>query len=177
MYTEAFHRVLKYIYLKGTVNRRMDTCINVLLKYARDKAFERVMKYEKGKSTARIRTIQQRHMESEKLTLQQVHRVDEHKWKVQSASIHNQMYSVTEEDKICPYKCHLICSNCNVCIHMFSCSCTDALIHGTICKHIHLVIRAEGKNMTSCSTITNEKGSIPREIILKNVHINPNSAN
>ena len=84
----------------------MDTCINVLLKYARDKAFERVMKNEKGKSTARIRTIQQRHMESEKFTLQQVHRVDEHKWKVQSASIHNQMYSVTEEDKTCPYKCH-----------------------------------------------------------------------
>ena len=64
---------------------------------------------------------------------------------------------------------HLICSNCNVCIHMFSCSCTDVLIHGTICKHIHLVIRAEGKKMTPCSTITNEKGSIPREIILKNV--------
>ncbi len=31
MYAEAFHRVLKYVYLKGTVNKRMDSCIIALL--------------------------------------------------------------------------------------------------------------------------------------------------
>ena len=49
MYVEAFHHVLKYIYLKGTVNKRVDKCIHVLMKLARDKGFERLVKLEKGK--------------------------------------------------------------------------------------------------------------------------------
>ncbi len=44
MYVEAFHRLLKYSYLKGTVNR--DTCIHALLMYARDKAFDNLSKME-----------------------------------------------------------------------------------------------------------------------------------
>ena len=37
MYVEAFHKVLKYVYMKGRVNKRLDKCIFVLLKLARDK--------------------------------------------------------------------------------------------------------------------------------------------
>ena len=51
MYVESFHKVLKYIYLKGKINKRMDRCIYVLMKYCRDKAFNRILKLEKGKST------------------------------------------------------------------------------------------------------------------------------
>ncbi len=32
MYTESFHRVLKYVYMKGRVNKRMDAIINLLIK-------------------------------------------------------------------------------------------------------------------------------------------------
>ena len=39
MYVEAFHRVLKYIYLKGNVNRRVDISLHSLIKIARDKVF------------------------------------------------------------------------------------------------------------------------------------------
>ena len=53
MYVEAFHRVLKHIYMKGTINKRVDKCIHILMKYERDKAFERVVKLEKGKMTGR----------------------------------------------------------------------------------------------------------------------------
>ena len=35
MYVEAFHHVLKYTYLKGKVNKRVDKCIHALLKVAR----------------------------------------------------------------------------------------------------------------------------------------------
>lgn len=31
MYVEAFHRVLKYVYLKGKVNKRLDKCLGILL--------------------------------------------------------------------------------------------------------------------------------------------------
>ena len=40
MFVEAFHRVLKYDYLKGTVNRRLDTLVCILLRVAKDKAFD-----------------------------------------------------------------------------------------------------------------------------------------
>ena len=66
MYVEAFHHVLKYIYMKGKVNKRVDKCIHVL-KFARDKAFERLVKLEKGKVTARIHVIMARHLASQKL--------------------------------------------------------------------------------------------------------------
>lgn len=52
------------MYLKGTVNKRMDTCINTLLKYARDKIFDHLVKVEKGKSTSRLQAISTRHKTS-----------------------------------------------------------------------------------------------------------------
>uniref|UniRef100_A0A1X7UJ23 SWIM-type domain-containing protein n=1 Tax=Amphimedon queenslandica TaxID=400682 RepID=A0A1X7UJ23_AMPQE len=33
----------------------------------------------------------------------------------------------------------LRCHECNICTHMLSCNCMDAVMHFTICKHIHLV--------------------------------------
>ena len=57
MYVEAFHRTLKYTYLKGKVNKRMDKCLYMLLKFARDKGFERLVKLEKGKLTGWIKVI------------------------------------------------------------------------------------------------------------------------
>ena len=49
MHVEAFHHVLKYIYLNGKVNKRVDNCIHTLLKITRDKNFERIIKLTKGK--------------------------------------------------------------------------------------------------------------------------------
>ena len=44
---ESFHRVLKYCYQRAKVNKRMDKTIHLLLKYARDKSFDRLIKTEK----------------------------------------------------------------------------------------------------------------------------------
>ena len=73
MYVEYFHKVLKYIYFKGKTNKRVDKCIQVLLKYNRDKAFDpdkafdHFIKFEKGKQTGRIRVINKRHQSSKTL--------------------------------------------------------------------------------------------------------------
>ena len=48
-------------------------------------------------------------------------------------------YTVTMECELCQELCQLICKDCEVCIHMYSCTCLDFLINYTICKHIHLV--------------------------------------
>ena len=48
MYVESFHQLLKYVYMKGIINKRVDKCIRLLLKIARDKGFECLIKLEKG---------------------------------------------------------------------------------------------------------------------------------
>ena len=54
MFSESFHQVLKIVYLRHQHNRRIDYLIYILLKVARDKAFEQLQKTEKGKHTHRI---------------------------------------------------------------------------------------------------------------------------
>ena len=61
MFMEAFHRVVKIVYLHHKQNWRIDNLLTVLLKIARDKAFERFRKVETGKSTHRLCEIRKRH--------------------------------------------------------------------------------------------------------------------
>ena len=58
MHVENFHCLLKYVYMKGKVNKRMDKCIYILLKIARDKAFERIIKLEKGRYPAKYHALE-----------------------------------------------------------------------------------------------------------------------
>ena len=46
---------------------------------------------------------------------------------------------MTMECELCQELCQLICKDCEVCIHMYSCTCLDFLLNYTMCKHIHLV--------------------------------------
>lgn len=59
-------------------------------------------------------------------------------WTVGSENGH-QEYTVCLEQERCTQDCALECTQCNICLHMYSCACYDHLIHATICKHIHLV--------------------------------------
>ena len=64
MFCEAFHRVFKYKYLKGKVNRRVDKCLVNLLKFSRDKVFDRINKLTKGKNSAKLKRVHRSHLES-----------------------------------------------------------------------------------------------------------------
>lgn len=147
MYMESFHRTLKYVYMKGRINKRIDNLIHVLMKVSRDKAFERLCKLEKGKISGRLSTIRKRHRESEKMSFQSVTQNSNTEWSVQSAS-GKQEYTVLLENPRCPVECHLVCTQCAVCIHIYSCTCMDYIINHTMCKHIHLV----SSNRTGMST-------------------------
>ena len=68
MFVEAFHNTLKQVYMQGRVNRRVDKCLHVLLRLARDKAFDRLVKLEKGKNTSRLSVIHARHKASLELS-------------------------------------------------------------------------------------------------------------
>ena len=43
--------------------------------------------------------------------------------------------------------CSLRCSMCYACIHMYSCTCLDATLHSTVCKHIHLLCMQKPKEI------------------------------
>ena len=64
-------------------------------------------------------------------------------WLVDSQTNPGSTYTVTRENSECPFHCHIRCV-CRICIHMDSCTCSDALVHGTICKHIHLTVQSMG---------------------------------
>ena len=57
---QSCHRVLKIVYLEHKQNRRIDYLIYILLKIAREKAFEQMQKSHKGKVTQRICDISKR---------------------------------------------------------------------------------------------------------------------
>ena len=143
MNVESFHRILKYIYFKGKMNKRVDMCVYTLLKIARDKAFERLIKLEKGKPSLHTSAIRKRHQESLKMSFALIECQDINTWKVQSSSDPGTFYEVIKEETCySKEKCCLKCSDCNVCIHQFVCGCPDSLYRNTICKHIHLVARS-----------------------------------
>ena len=101
MYVEAFHRVFKRLYLKGKVNKRVDTCLVNLLKYARDMGFDRLIKMTKGKLTYRINMIGERHTHSLALPLESVDTIGDGKWKVLSEN-GKTYYEVTRSPVPCP---------------------------------------------------------------------------
>ena len=133
MYIESFHRILKYVYLKGRV---IDNLIYILMRLSRDKAFERLCKLEKGKVSGRLATIRKRHLASTKLPLHLVEQKEDSQWCVTSGD-HSQEYTILLENSGCPTNCQLLCKECAVCIHMFSCTWMDYVINHTICKHMH----------------------------------------
>ena len=147
MFVESFHRVLKYVYQKGKVNKRMDKTIHLLLKYARDKLFDRLVKIEKGKNTTRIQAISQRHKSSLALStdLVSIDSNENNVWNVKSGK-GEEVYQVKLEQAGCKYNCFMRCRTCSICIHQYSCTCMDSLLQVTICKHIHLTMRLLNKS-------------------------------
>ena len=119
MFVEAFHRVFKYKYLRGKSNRRLDNCLFHLLKYSRDKCFERIIKLAKGKSSKRINMIHGRHRQSLELSFNRISSTESSTvWKIQSSE-GAEKYSVEKIDEECDVReCMLRCHECKICCHV-----------------------------------------------------------
>ncbi|XP_071500312.1 uncharacterized protein [Diadema antillarum] len=76
MYVEAFHHSLKYIYMKGFANRRVDKCVSLLMEFVKDKTFDRLVKLQKGKKSRRVNDIDSRHRLSLRLRSEDVKEVE-----------------------------------------------------------------------------------------------------
>ena len=143
MFVEGFHRLLKIVYLDSKQNRRVDHLIHILLKIARDKIFERLLKTEKGKNTHRICEVRKRHEAASKMLEKGIkaEKESDSSWHVSAEKDAGKQYMVNVlQNETC--ECKVVCDVCNICPHQYTCTCIDASIHHTICKHAHLVFMA-----------------------------------
>lgn len=135
MHLESLHKTLKYEYLNGRHCTRLDKTIDALLRYTRDKKFERLIKLNRPKGTKKIKQIQKSHKEAEKCTIAIA----------PLQSTENRMWTagkyVIEEITTRPPCCPQSCKECNICVHNFYCTCVHNTIKFVICKHIHALIR------------------------------------
>ena len=140
---KSFHCVVKVHYKKQ--NCRIDQVIHVLLKISCDKVFERLQKTQKGKLSKLshcISEINKWHRTADKIVS-----ITGATWRIKPGEVDSQQtYTVEKLDDPCT--CKICCSSCDVCVHSYSCMCKDNLIHGTICKHIHLVKKSSTQPMS-----------------------------
>ena len=113
MFLEAFHRVLKIVYLHHKQNRRVDSLLVALIKIARNTAFERMRKLEMGKNSHRICEIMKRHQSANKLSPTSITPINNKKWKVNSQNVQDIHYVVETLGKSCD--CKVICHDCHNC--------------------------------------------------------------
>ena len=85
--------------------------------------------------------IRERHQSSLKLCAALVNETEQNSsWEVTSRD-RTSTYTVSLLNNTCPQQCEIRCYDCDICVHIYTCNCADALIRYTICKHIHLVAR------------------------------------
>lgn len=138
MRLEALHRVIKYCYLNGKQNKRIDKLISILLKLVRDKIFDRLIKLTNSE-TAFERETKTRHCTGAEIDGSAIQAAAKDQWLVKSQSA-DLFYTVTcDDNKSCDETCQLVCKDCRTCIHCWTCTCKDNVLRRHMCKHIHAV--------------------------------------
>lgn len=156
MHLEALHRVIKHVHMQGRRVKRMDKSLFALTKLMRRKMYDRILKLHKGKWTRHVSGIWTRHRRSTCLDNGLVHCVIPNRVYSVGANAYNSGYRVEAKDHL-PHSerlCPIQCSDCNICVHYFSCSCLDSGLRNTICKHVHLVMRAATPEISNIASTT-----------------------
>ncbi|GFQ80780.1 uncharacterized protein TNCT_333491 [Trichonephila clavata] len=148
---ESYHRDLKYNYLSGKVNKRLDFCLYKLMEFVKDKGCKRIVKLERGKISSKKKSIELRHAKSLNLDVSLIQKESNNSFIVKGSRSN---YNVELSESKCPMECHLRCSKCLVCIHEVKCSCLDNVLNGLICKHAHLVCRTQKVSKKSHDNLT-----------------------
>jgi len=109
MVLEAFQKILKYVYLNGKKNQRLDIILWNLLKFVRDKNFERLVKLcNGGKVTHYVNAINSRHRSAVQIHNSKINKTSDIIWTVVSETL-NQTYLVKKLESC---ECIIICVAC-----------------------------------------------------------------
>lgn len=149
MYLESLHKVFKYHYLEGRKNKRLDTCIDALLRLIRDHYFKRARKLCKNKPSKIIEAVLRSHRKAmDGAVVTKLTQISDKLWLVTSFTNKNITYEVMKvlDEKDACSDCFCTCIPCNICIHTYSCECVDYIIKNNICKHIHFCVQTRMKS-------------------------------
>lgn len=151
MHLEALHRVLKHVHMHGRKVKRLDKSLFALTTLMRRKMYDRIIKIYKGKWTKHLSGIRTRHKRSTCMDVGLVKCINPNKMYSVGITGSSAGYLVEARDQLphCERLCPLHCSECNVCIHYFSCNCLDSGLRRTICKHVHLVMRTSAPDIST----------------------------
>ena len=145
MALESFHKILKHNgkFMDGRENRRVDKLLHHLFGY-----MATMMRMDLINSSCNNVTDKntaadfKNHMAALKVDVPNVSLIG-NGWRVASFTTSGVSYDVTRIATQCPDGCRRTCKQCNVCYHMYSCTCPtaeDAHNRYVSCKHAHLAI-------------------------------------
>ncbi|XP_065218134.1 uncharacterized protein LOC135844585 [Planococcus citri] len=152
---ERMHGTFKYVYLKGRKVGRLDKSLFFLMRFTRNKLFNRVIVENKGKISYKLRCVRKRHSTSKKmqnLITETNSTADPNGPRIYlvAASSGESNYEVSKNPEPVHQSCKLVCNDCsNTCIHQYVCTCVDNAIKFNMCKHIHHVIQHQMNNSHS----------------------------
>ena len=186
MKLERWHRSLKHEEGNGTVMKRLDKTLNLVLKACTKKLIGRLTTLERGKLTKRVQLIRKRHSIEMDEDVYSIYQMEDKFIITKSDGQFMNSYDVKINDKTC--HCAIKCIDCNVCEHTCPCTCVDSNIRFLICKHIHFVSkkfgisRGEKNNASMCAEdnaliidVTEDEVSQyeEKDIIIKQLHKKP----
>ncbi|GFS44538.1 uncharacterized protein TNIN_447731 [Trichonephila inaurata madagascariensis] len=173
MHIESMHKTIKYVYLQGKKVKRLDNALFRLMKFVRDRVFDRLISLEKGKISSKISLLRKRHKVGQSLISLCIQNNEE--WSV--SSTRGKDIYIVKRNVTCSKECTLMCRECNHCLHNFTCTCTDNAVQWNMCKHIHFICsknlnKINSKERPSLdSRITDEEMIICGKVLEKEAHV------
>lgn len=164
MSLEKWHHDLKHnSVMNGKCQRRLDISINNVIECLRMKFLKRLVSISRNKVPFKLSELRRRHKLAEAFAndAQLFEETPNSKWLVSSSK--NKSYKSLLEyyevklEKADACGCVFTCTDCESCLHMFSCTCHDFTIQYNMCKHIHMVCKKFPR--TQASTDKQDSGS------------------
>ncbi|GFX72891.1 uncharacterized protein TNCV_1697881 [Trichonephila clavipes] len=143
IFLESLHRTISYC--SKMIGRKVETyrlnkLLLILLKWVRYKMLDRFTNLEDDDKMIMAKdTISACHDLGLEINCEAITALSDKTWLILSEEVEDKIY-VTRDFETCPELCDLKCSDCDVCVHMFSCSCLQSLINANMCPHIHAVV-------------------------------------
>ncbi|XP_054719732.1 uncharacterized protein LOC129229449 [Uloborus diversus] len=139
IHLEIMHRTLRYCCREGR-KTRLDKFIYVLMKLIRDKMLDRLSNVlDEEKITMAVEAINTCHTMGLEIVPENITVLSDKIWLVRSENPDENAY-VTVDNATCLEHCNLKCIECDICVHMYSCTCLNNLINANMCDHIHAVV-------------------------------------
>ncbi|GFT60175.1 uncharacterized protein NPIL_84981 [Nephila pilipes] len=98
MLIESMHWTIKYVYLQGKKVKRLDGALFYLMKFVRDRVFDRNIRLEKDKISSKIAQLRKRHKVGQELTSLCIQK-NEEEWSVASTKVDEEEMVICEDRK------------------------------------------------------------------------------